>query len=263
MTASRRFVNLTRQNLLSIENHRRVHKQFEMQSIIAIFVLAATSALTDAAGQNGVEEQLEYEEEIIQLRESNPEYDKLLKVLGILLSVNTTSESPEQVDKKLFDMLVLVHEIEYAWYLALTNTSTTSTETIESTPRGSTSMRMCSSMERDLLASNTSAEAFEVASKSMSPVLVPGDMVIVEESVGFRDVQVGDIIVFREPIPTEVESSAIISRVIEIINDPMEKLVLVTKGDANSGSVPGVDFPIYERDFIGMVDCLLKAGDID
>jgi hypothetical protein len=101
-----------------------------MQIIIAIIVLAATLATTDAvclhaASQNGVEEQLEFEEEINQLRESNPEYDKLLKALALLQSINTTSESPEQVDKKILDTVVLVHEIEYAWYLALTNASNT------------------------------------------------------------------------------------------------------------------------------------------
>jgi hypothetical protein len=58
-----------------------------------------------------------------QLQESNPEYDKLHKALEILQSIDTNAESPEQVDKKILDVVVFVHEIEYAWYLALTNPS--------------------------------------------------------------------------------------------------------------------------------------------
>ena len=54
---------------------------------------------------------------------------------------------------------------------------------------------------------------WNVASNSMFPVLRNGDLVAVDKTVAFEDVQMGDIIVFREPVPTEEKSSAIISRV--------------------------------------------------
>ena len=122
-----------------------------------------------------------------------------------------------------------------------------------------TTLRNCSPIE-SLQYSLNSSGVWKVSSESMYPLLDPGDMVSIEKSTGFLDVQIGDIIVFREPIPTDNESGAIISRVLEIITDPVDQLVFVTKGDANSGSIPGIDFPIYEKDFIGVVDCLLEAG---
>jgi signal peptidase I len=121
------------------------------------------------------------------------------------------------------------------------------------------SLGECSSFDLDQYTVNGSSELWKVASESMSPLLTPGDMVVVEKSAGFLDVQIGDIIVFKEPIPIGEESGAIISRVTEILNDPTDQLVLITKGDANSGSITGVDFPIYEKDFIGVVDCFMEV----
>lgn len=128
-------------------------------------------------------------------------------------------------------------------------------------PSLATSIRICSSIERDQLATNGFAEIYRVASESMSPLLNPGDMVAIEKSISFADIQVGDIIVFREPIPTSEESAFVISRVSEILIDPHDQLVFLTKGDANSGSILGVDFPIYEKEFIGLVDCFLEEGE--
>lgn len=59
----------------------------------------------------------------------------------------------------------------------------------------STSLRICSSFERDQIAANDLGEIWKVASESMYPLLSPGDMVSVEKSVGFLDVQIDDIIV--------------------------------------------------------------------
>jgi len=63
----------------------------------------------------------------------------------------------------------------------------------------------------------------------------------------------GDIIVFKEPVPDGEEADAIVHRVNEILTDPEDNLVIVTKGDANSGSIPGIDFPIYESNYVGKV----------
>ena len=113
------------------------------------------------------------------------------------------------------------------------------------------SVRICSSFERDQYATNSSGEIWIVASDSMSPLLSIGDVVAVEENVNFSDIRIGDIIVFKEPI--SYEGNAIISRVNEILTDPRDDLVILTKGDANSGSIPGINFPIYQTNFIGVV----------
>jgi signal peptidase I len=121
-----------------------------------------------------------------------------------------------------------------------------------------TSLRICSSFERDQIAANNSGQIWKVASQNMSPLLTPGSVVAVEKSVGFLHIQIGDIILFREPVPDGEEVDAIMSRVNEILVDPEDQLVLVTKGDANSGSIPGIDFPIYKRDYIGVVNCIME-----
>jgi len=123
-----------------------------------------------------------------------------------------------------------------------------------------TSLRICSSFERDQYATNSSGEIWYVASDSMSPQLTIGDVVAVDKNVNFDDIRIDEIIVFKEPVPDEDEANAIISRVNEILTDPRDDIVFLTKGDANSGSIPGVDFPIYENNFIGIVRCFLEEG---
>jgi signal peptidase I len=123
-----------------------------------------------------------------------------------------------------------------------------------------TSIRICSSIERDQVAANDFDEIWKVSSESMYPLLTQGDLVIVED-VTFTDIQPGDIILFKEPVPDSEVGDYIISRVNDRLTDPEDQLVLVTKGDANSGSIPGIDFPVYEKDFIGIVDCFLEEGE--
>lgn len=122
------------------------------------------------------------------------------------------------------------------------------------------SIRICSSFERDQAhAVNSSGEILMIASDSMSPLLTTGDIVAVGKNVNFSDVGTGDIIAFKEPVPDTDEAYDIISRVNEILIDPEDNLVIVTKGDANSGSIPGIDFPIYENNFIGIVSELFSG----
>ena len=112
---------------------------------------------------------------------------------------------------------------------------------------------LCAAFERFDMASVTYPATLlsRLAMNSMSPLLSIGDVVAVEENVDFSDIRIGDIIVFKEPI--SYEGNAIISRVNEILTDPRDDLVILTKGDANSGSIPGINFPIYQTNFIGVV----------
>lgn len=94
---------------------------------------------------------------------------------------------------------------------------------------------------------------YVVASESMVPRLDVGDFVIVSHNIPFDELKEEDIIVFREPVPDGEEADAIVHRVKEILTDPQGNLVVLTEGDANSGSIPGIDFPIYETNYVGKV----------
>jgi len=90
---------------------------------------------------------------------------------------------------------------------------------------------------------------YVVSSGSMIPVLNVGDILIVKDGNTFNSLKVGDIIVFNRP---EGGDRVIVHRIIEI-SDRFGEKVIVTKGDANDGIIPGTDFPIREKDYIGSV----------
>lgn len=90
---------------------------------------------------------------------------------------------------------------------------------------------------------------YVVSSGSMIPVLNVGDILIVKDGNTFNSLKVGDIIVFNRP---QGGDRVIVHRIIEI-SDRFGENVIVTKGDANDGIIPGTDFPIREKDYIGTV----------
>jgi signal peptidase I len=90
---------------------------------------------------------------------------------------------------------------------------------------------------------------YVVSSGSMIPVLNVGDILIVKDGNTFNSLKVGDIIVFNRP---QGGDRVIVHRIIEV-NDRFGEKVIVTKGDANDGIIPGTDFPIREKDYIGSV----------
>jgi signal peptidase len=90
---------------------------------------------------------------------------------------------------------------------------------------------------------------YVVSSGSMIPVLNVGDILIVKDGNTFSSLKVGDIIVFNRP---QGGDRVIVHRIIEI-SDRFGEKVIVTKGDANDGIIPGTDFPITEKDYIGSV----------
>jgi signal peptidase len=107
---------------------------------------------------------------------------------------------------------------------------------------------------------------YVVASGSMIPVLQVYDVLVVQgdcfDFVGilgancirfgwyeeFKDVEVGNIIVFDRP---SGHDKVIVHRVAAIIDD--EPKTIRTKGDANPASIPGTDFPITDEEYIGKV----------
>ena len=90
---------------------------------------------------------------------------------------------------------------------------------------------------------------YVVASGSMIPELQVYDVLIVQGHVQFEDVQIGDIIVFDRPTG---QDRVIVHRVVSITDD--DPKTLRTKGDNNVASIPGTDFPITEKEYIGKVE---------
>ena len=97
---------------------------------------------------------------------------------------------------------------------------------------------------------------YMVASESMVPVLNVGDFIIIQHNFPFDSLKVGDIIVFKTPgVTTEGEHKVIVHRIAQILNADSTngERVIRTKGDANPYSIPYLDYPIKEEDYIGKV----------
>ena len=99
------------------------------------------------------------------------------------------------------------------------------------------------------LAFGTENPFYVVASGSMIPELQVYDVLIVQGHVPFEDIKIGDIIVFNRPTGHD---RVIVHRVAAILDDNPK--TIRTKGDNNVASIPGTDFPITEKDYIGKVE---------
>jgi len=89
---------------------------------------------------------------------------------------------------------------------------------------------------------------YVVSSESMVPTLNVYDVIIVRNGSTFDDLKVGDIIVFHSPSDYD---RVIVHRVVKI-QSGSEKII-TTKGDNNPASIPGIDYPITKREYIGKV----------
>jgi signal peptidase len=96
---------------------------------------------------------------------------------------------------------------------------------------------------------DTANPFYIVSSGSMVPKLNVDDVLIVRDGDSFKSLNIGDIIVFHRPLG---EDRVIVHRVAQII-DSQEGRVIRTKGDANPYSIPYVDYPIREKNYIGKV----------
>ena len=90
---------------------------------------------------------------------------------------------------------------------------------------------------------------YVVASGSMVPELEIYDVLIVQGNHPFDELRIGDVIVFDRPSD---HNRVIVHRVANVIDD--DPRTLRTKGDANRASIPGTDFPITEKEYIGKVE---------
>ena len=98
---------------------------------------------------------------------------------------------------------------------------------------------------------------YVVSSGSMVPTLNINDVLIVKDGAGgdgntnsFNSLKIGDIIVFHRPAG---QDRVIVHRAAEIYNNFEGERIIRTKGDANPSSIPGVDYPIRDQQYIGKV----------
>jgi len=103
-----------------------------------------------------------------------------------------------------------------------------------------------------MAAFGTSNPFYVVASGSMVPELQVYDVLIVQGHVPIEGIQIGDIIVFDRPSGLD---RVIVHRVVSITDD--DPVTLRTKGDNNVASIPGTDFPITEKEYIGKVEYIV------
>lgn len=95
---------------------------------------------------------------------------------------------------------------------------------------------------------------YVVASGSMIPALNISDFVIINHNIPFNNLRVGDIIVFKSPgslIPNE-QHETIVHRIVQIYTG-LGNEIIRTKGDANDGSIPYIDYPIRDKNYVGKV----------
>jgi signal peptidase I len=89
---------------------------------------------------------------------------------------------------------------------------------------------------------------------SMYPNIRSNDGVVVDTHFPFNNLNVGDIIVFNSYDTTNTRQHIIIiHRVVQIINDEQGDRIIMTKGDANPDSIPGIDYPVFQENYIGKV----------
>ena len=101
------------------------------------------------------------------------------------------------------------------------------------------------------VAFDTNNPFYVVSSGSMVPTLNVNDVLIVRDGGSFQNLKVGDIIVFNRP---DTGDRVIVHRVHDIFTDPVNgERIIQTKGDANPSSIPGTDYPIRSKDYIGKV----------
>lgn len=93
---------------------------------------------------------------------------------------------------------------------------------------------------------------YVVASGSMIPELEVYDVTVIQGHSAIEDVQIGDIIVFNRPSGND---RIILHRVVSITDD--DPVTLRTKGDNNVASIPGTDYPITEKEYIGKVEYVI------
>jgi signal peptidase I len=102
---------------------------------------------------------------------------------------------------------------------------------------------------------------FIVNSNSMSPNLHQYDTVVVDSHFPFNGLKIGDIIAFRTYGTTDTgQHEIIIHRVTQIVTDNSSQRIIRAKGDASNDSIPSLDYPIFQQNYIGKVIYVVPSG---
>ena len=94
---------------------------------------------------------------------------------------------------------------------------------------------------------------FVIYDDTMAPALRVNDLVFIGDGQMFNNTKVGDMIVFNKPAG---EDRIIVHRINEITSEN-GKRIIITKGDASPVSIPGIDFPVDSKNYIGKVKMVI------
>jgi signal peptidase I len=106
------------------------------------------------------------------------------------------------------------------------------------------------------------ASIFVMANNSMFPNLHQNDILIVDNNVPFDSLRIGDIIAYKTFGTTGSGQHIIVAhRVAQIVTDSQGQKIVRAKGDANADSIPSLDYPIFQQNYIGKVVYVLNSND--
>ncbi len=154
---------------------------------------------------------------------------------------NKPSSSPQPIPKRKSTLVVIIISITIA--VALSSTAIL--------------------YFNNYIINGTSLSFYVVGSGSMVPTFNIDDLLIVQkvgnltsaQATQFNSIKVGDPILFKNPafINSKGKLPTIVHRVVQIYQDEKGQRILKTKGDANPVSIPGLDYPLYQKYYIGKV----------
>jgi signal peptidase I len=106
------------------------------------------------------------------------------------------------------------------------------------------------------------ASIYIVKGSNMYPNLRQNDVVVADRNIPFAALKIGDIIAFRTAGTTDQgQHEIVISRVGQIVHDNHGLSVIRTKGDANTESIPFLDYPIRDQNYLGKVVYVLASNE--
>lgn len=94
---------------------------------------------------------------------------------------------------------------------------------------------------------------FVIYDDTMARALNVNDLIFIGDGQMFNTTKVGDMIVFNKPAG---EDRIIVHRINEITSEN-GKRIIITKGDASPVSIPGIDFPVDSKNYIGKVKLVI------
>jgi signal peptidase I len=106
-------------------------------------------------------------------------------------------------------------------------------------------------------------EMFILQSNSMAPALHYHDKVLVDILFPYERLKVGDIIAFKTfGINSTGQHETILHRIAQEVIDKNGDRIIRTKGDANNDSIPSLDYPIFQQNYIGKAFYRITAGNV-